>query len=166
LSSQHSQTNNALGDQPGIATDPRLTLLMPAEYVNAIRTQASTPPTAQQREAMRADVAVPAAILQGGGLVTLGTDTPLGWPALGIHARLRSFATGVSNHQALQAVTINAARYARADHELGTVEPGKVADLVFVRGNPLANVSDAANVELVMKNGVSYTIEEILRPFR
>jgi imidazolonepropionase-like amidohydrolase len=41
-----------------------------------------------------------------------------------------------------------------------------VADLILVRGNPLEDVKNAANVELVMKNGVTYTIEEILRPYR
>ena len=166
LVSHHSQANNVLGDDPGIASDPRFTLLMPDQYVSGYRTQAGTPPTPQQREAMREDVAVPAAILRAGGLVTIGTDTPLGGPGLGVHARLRSFATGVTNHQALQAVTINAARYARADRDLGSVEAGKVADLIFVRGDPLANVAAAANVAIVMKNGITHTADEILRPFR
>ena len=166
LSSSHSGGQNVLGDDPGILTDPRFTLLMPAEYMAEIRTQAGTPPTAQQRQAMRNAVEVPARFMNAGGLVTVGTDSPLDWPALGIHARLRIFATGVTNHQALQSVTINAAKYARADHELGTVEQGKIADLIFVRGDPLANVANAANVEQVMKNGVLYTLEEILRPFR
>lgn len=166
LVSHHSQGNNVLGDEPGIATDPRFTLLMPEQYVRGFRTQAATPPTPQQREAMREDVAAPAAILRAGGLVTIGTDSPLAGPGLGVHARLRSFATGVTNHQALQAVTINAARYARADRELGTVEAGKIADLIFVRGDPLANVAAAANVAIVMKNGIVHTADEILRPFR
>jgi Tol biopolymer transport system component len=166
LSSQHTQTQNVLGDDPGILADPRFTLLMPPDYVNAIRTQASTPPTEEQRANVREDVATPAAILRAGGLVTLGSDTPLAWPALGIHARLRAFAYEVSAHEALQAVTINAARYAHADHELGTVEVGKVADLIFVRGDPLADVKNAANVEQVMKNGVVYSVEEILTPYR
>jgi Tol biopolymer transport system component len=166
LSSQHSSGNNVLGAHPEIANDPRFTLLMPAEYMNAVRTQASTPPTAQQRAATSEAVTVPARIMNGGGLVTIGTDSPLDWPGLGVHSRLRSFATAVSSHQALQAVTINAARYAHADHELGTVEAGKIADLIFVRGDPLADVANAANVERVMKNGVVYSIEEILRPYR
>jgi hypothetical protein len=125
LSSSHSGGNNVLGDDPGVLTDPRFTQLMQAEYLDEIRAQAGTPPSAQQRQAMRNAVAVPARFVNGGGLVTIGTDSPLDWPALGLHARLRSFATTVSNHQALQAVTINAARYARADHELGTVEVGR-----------------------------------------
>jgi imidazolonepropionase-like amidohydrolase len=134
--------------------------------VSAVTGQASSPPTDAQRQNVREDVATPAAILRAGGVVTLGSDTPLAWPALGLHARLRTFAYGVSNHEALQAVTIDAARYSHADHELGTVEAGKIADLIFVRGDPLEDVRNAAAVEQVMKNGVTYTIEEIVRPYR
>ena len=166
LSSQHTQTNNVLGDDPSILTDPRFLSLMPPDYVDAVTAQASRPPTEEQRENVRGDVATPAAIARAGGLVTIGSDTPLAWPALGVHARLRAFAYGVSSHEALQAVTINAARYSHADHELGTVEAGKVADLILVRGDPLADVKNAANVELVLKNGVAYAIDEILRPYR
>ncbi|MEX2571339.1 MAG: amidohydrolase family protein [Gemmatimonadota bacterium] len=166
LSSHHTQGNNILGDDPEIASDPRLLELMPPNYVEGLIQQASTPPTEAQREATRRSVATPAAIMRAGGLVTIGSDSPLSAPALGLHARLRAFAYEVTNHEALQAVTINAARYSHADHELGSVEPGKIADLVMVRGNPLEDVANAANVELVMRNGITFTIEDILQPYR
>jgi Tol biopolymer transport system component len=166
LTSQHSQGNNVLGEDPGIVTDPRFTTLMPPDYQAAIRTQASTPPTEAQKASTRADVEVPARILKGGGVVSIGTDSPLDAPALGIHARLRAFGLGMTNHEALQTVTINAAKYSHADHELGTVEVGKVADLVMVRGNPLQDLRAAAAVEIVMKNGIAITVAEILRGYR
>jgi adenine deaminase len=62
-------------------------------------------------------------------------------------------------------VTINAARMALVDRDLGSVEPGKLADLIVVRGNPLTDLRAAANVEVVMKNGRAYTLAEILAPF-
>ncbi len=166
LVSHHSSGNNVLGDDPGILDDQRFNLLMPAQYLSRLRTQVATPPTEEQRRTVREEVATPAALMRAGVLVTIGTDTPLDAPALGLHSRLRSFATVATSHEALQAVTINAARYARADKDLGSVEAGKIADLNFVRGDPLANVSAAANVEMVMKNGVLYTVEDILRTFR
>lgn len=166
LSSHHVRTNQILGEVPGLMEDPRVQVLMPRGYLPQLRQQASRPPTEAERQATRDDVATPAAILRGGGLVALGSDSPLAWPALGLHAQLRAFATGVSAHEALQSVTINAARYTRMDHELGTLEPGKIADLVLVRGNPLEDVADAARVELVLKAGVPWTQEEILRLWR
>ena len=71
-----------------------------------------------------------------------------------------------SNHQALRSLTIDAARMSRVDGDLGTVEVGKLADLVMVRGNPLEDLKAAAAVEHVMKNGVSLSLAEILAPFR
>lgn len=166
LSSHHTRTNQILGDDPGILEDPRFLLLMPPNYRAAVEAQASRPPTAEERERVRRNVATPARILRGGGLVTIGSDTPLSWPALGLHAQLRALSYEVTSHEALQAVTINAARYAQADRDLGTVEPGKIADLVLVRGDPLEDVANAARVEIVLKNGVPWTVEEILAPYR
>jgi hypothetical protein len=163
LSSHHVRTNQILGEEPGLMEDPRVQVLMPRGYLPQLEQQASRPPTDAERQATRDDVATPAAILRGGGLVALGSDSPLAWPALGLHAQLRAFATGVTPHEALQSVTINAARYTRLDHELGTLEPGKIADLVLVRGNPLEDVANAARVELVVKSGVPWTQEEIRR---
>jgi Tol biopolymer transport system component len=166
LSSHHVRTNHILGDDPGILDDPRFRVLMPRGYVFQVEQQASRPPTEAERQATRDDVATPAAILRGGGMVTLGSDSPLSWPALGLHAQLRAFASVVTPHEALQSATINAARFARLDGELGTLEPGKIADLILVRGNPLEDVANAARVEFVVKAGVSWTPEELLRGWR
>lgn len=166
LSSHHVRTNHILGDEPGLMNDPRVQQLMPPGYLTQLEEQASRPPSDAERQATRDNVATPARIMRGGGLVTLGSDSPLASPALGLHAQLRAFATVVTPHEALQSVTINAARYARLDHELGTLEPGKLADLILVRGNPLDDVQHASRVELVLKAGVPWTQEEIRRPWR
>ncbi|HUE96251.1 MAG TPA: amidohydrolase family protein, partial [Longimicrobiaceae bacterium] len=165
LSSHHVRMNQILGDDPGILDDPRFQL-MPPGYQPQLRQQLSRPPTEAERQSTRDDVAVPAAILRGGGMVTLGSDSPLAWPALGLHAQLRAFATAVTPPEALQSVTLNAARFVRLDHELGTLEPGKIADLILVRGNPLEDVTHASRVELVLKAGVPWTQEEIRRLWR
>jgi len=164
LTSTHGG-NAILGQDPALASDPRLNLLMPPNYVTALRNNASTPPTATQLANIRTSVVPPSDILRAGAIVSLGTDTPLSAPALGTHAALRAFALGVSNHEALQSMTINAAKYTNVDAELGTIEPGKIADIVMLTGNPLEDVANAAKVEVVMKNGVTYTVADILRPY-
>jgi imidazolonepropionase-like amidohydrolase len=61
---------------------------------------------------------------------------------------------GLSTLAALQAATVNAAELLGFADRLGTVEPGKLADLVAVAGNPLADISAMSRVVFVMKDGV------------
>ena len=57
---------------------------------------------------------------------------------------------GIPPAAALKMATINAARAMRIGDELGTIEPGKLADLVVVRGNPLQDIRNTHNVQRVM----------------
>ena len=99
-------------------------------------------------------------------MLALGTDSPLVAPGIALHTNLRAGGMAYSNHQALQNVTINAAKMAFVDKDLGTIEVGKLADLAIVRGNPLTDLKNAANVEYVVKNGVTYSLSQILAPFK
>lgn len=63
---------------------------------------------------------------------------------------------GMPAMQAIQTATINAARLLRIDDKLGSVEAGKLADLVAVPGNPLQDIELMGQVSFVMKDGVIY----------
>ena len=54
----------------------------------------------------------------------------------------------------IQAATLENARFFRIDERLGSVEPGKLADLIIVDGDPLKDISAMRNVKRVMLNGV------------
>ena len=60
---------------------------------------------------------------------------------------------GATPWQALTAATKNAAEMCGVGTELGTVEPGKLADLIVVDGNPLDDIENIRKLELVMKEG-------------
>jgi Tol biopolymer transport system component len=108
-----------------------------------------------------------ARIREAGGLVVAGTDFPLGDDLpFNLHAELRALVLyGWTPYEALVAATRNAARFIGVQDDLGTLEPGKLADMVFVTGNPLEHIEDAINVEMVMQNGALFTPEEILEGF-
>ncbi len=55
--------------------------------------------------------------------------------------------------EAIQAATVNAAHLLRISDKLGSVEVGKLADLVAVEGNPLENIELMTDVKFVMKDG-------------
>jgi imidazolonepropionase-like amidohydrolase len=60
---------------------------------------------------------------------------------------------GMSPIEALQAATIGGARYLGLDRDLGSLEKGKLADLVVLERNPLENIRNSDSVRMVMMNG-------------
>lgn len=63
---------------------------------------------------------------------------------------------GMSPTDAILAATREAAKVLHRTNEIGSVEPGKVADLVAVQGDPLADIDLLRNIDFVMKDGVVY----------
>jgi Tol biopolymer transport system component len=63
---------------------------------------------------------------------------------------------GFTPFQALRGATIDGARYFGMDGEIGSIEPGKLADLAIIAGNPLENIRDSQNVAYTMLNGRLY----------
>ena len=73
---------------------------------------------------------------------------------LGLIAELKLMhANGMTTGQALLTATSNAARAVRAEARLGTLEPGKLADLTVLTGNPLESLDRLAEVTSVRKGG-------------
>lgn len=106
------------------------------------------------------------AVAEAGGRVVAGTDAPLAYVGAGLHANLRELVGyGWSPYDALRTATVNAAENLGVAEDVGTLEPGKVADLVLVRGNPLRDIDAAMNVEATMVGGHLYTLAELLGPY-
>lgn len=63
---------------------------------------------------------------------------------------------GMPPMEAIKSATINAARVLDMDSEIGSIEPGKTADIVAVAGNPLQDISILEIVDFVVKNGKIY----------
>ncbi len=94
----------------------------------------------------------------GVGLLA-GTDIPLqAVPGLSLHMELELLQNaGLRPIDALRTATINPARYFGATDTLGTVAPGRVADLVLLRADPLQDVSAVNQIDLVIQRGRVYT---------
>jgi hypothetical protein len=58
--------------------------------------------------------------------------------------------------EAIKIATLNGAQWLKIDDKVGTVTPGKQADLVLIQGNPAAKISDVYKVKTVFKDGVGY----------
>jgi imidazolonepropionase-like amidohydrolase len=109
---------------------------------------------------LRKEMRLERAYALAGGLVLTGTD-PTGYGGV---------VAGFSNQRALELLveagftpleairigTLNGAMYLGRADRIGSIATGKAADLVVVRGNPAANITDVEHVELVFKDGTGY----------
>jgi imidazolonepropionase-like amidohydrolase len=76
------------------------------------------------------------------------------FPGFGLHEELESLVrAGLTPAEALRAATLEPARYMEATDTLGSVEPGKVADLVLLDGNPLEDIANTQRIAAVVANG-------------
>ncbi len=86
-----------------------------------------------------------------GGIVALGTDQSIG-PA--VHRELELLvAGGIPPMDAIRIGTLNSARFLGRDRDMGSVEEGKIADLVLLNANPLEDINNAKQISMVMKAG-------------
>jgi len=96
-----------------------------------------------------------------------GTDTPAGvhiFPGFSLHEELRRFvAAGFTPLEALQTATLNPARFFGMEEQLGTVEEGKLADMVLLSANPLNDIANTQKIAGVFVNGRYFYSAEIER---
>jgi imidazolonepropionase-like amidohydrolase len=86
-----------------------------------------------------------------GGVIVLGSDQSAGAQS---HRELELMvAGGIAPLQAIRIGTLNGAIFLGRERDLGSIEPGKLADLVLLNADPLADFSNAQNVSTVIKGG-------------
>jgi len=158
-------TLNTPWDQIGLRAKRDMALGKPAPALETVRSRFGD--VAATLEGLRKEEDTVINLVRAGVLVLAGTDSPLDNVATALHLNLRAQVKfGLEPWQALQTATLLPARAFGVDRDLGTVEPGKLADLVLVSGDPLHNIRDLADVEAVMKSGKLYRMSDLMAPFQ
>jgi len=101
-------------------------------------------------------------VAAAGGRIVAGTDTPTPGlvPGFSLHRELELLVqAGLSPMQAIQTATKTAAQFLGKTDQIGTLEPGKFADLIIVDGAPQRNITDIRKVHTVLKGGVVFDSE-------
>ncbi len=101
------------------------------------------------------------ALYDAGVTIVPGTDAFAGFA---YHRELELYAqAGIPANEVLRIATLVPARMMKRDSELGSIAPGKLADLVLIDGNPAERISDVRKTALVVKNGVVYEPDALYR---
>ncbi len=157
----------ALARDPSRLDDPRFRTLFPEAVVRTTERQAKN--LAPGDFEMLAATLRPLGetvrrIVKGGGIVIAGTDSPIFPYALAFHTELELFAqSGLTPFEVLQTATTRAAEALGEGANLGSIEAGKLADLVILTDDPLTDVKNARKVRTVIKNGEVYSLEQLLK---
>jgi imidazolonepropionase-like amidohydrolase len=137
---------------PDLKNDPRFKLY--PEWMQAqVQTMGGGPDAPAGNGKMVVDV------MRAGGVIVAGTDTP---NAINLHAEIAAYVkAGMTPYEALKTATVNPAKALALD--TGTIEPGKLADLVVVDGDPLADITTTRRVRRVIANGRVYDMNQLLK---
>jgi len=144
-----------------IHDNPKVRRFMPHEEIDQ---RAERRPWVRDNQHVFPRIAAGAtAILQAGGRVGLGGHGQM--DGLGDHWELWAMAAGgMKPHDVLRVATIHGANAIGMEQDLGSLEPGKLADLIVLDANPLEDIHNTNSVRYVMKNGRLYegeTLNEI-----
>jgi hypothetical protein len=128
--------------------------------------RAGTPGGEQEAKSYKNDVGLERQFVAAGGLLLAGPD-PTGnggvIPGFGDQRELELLVeAGFSPVEAIRIGTLNGASYLGLADRIGSIAPGKNADLVVIRGNPAADIHDVEKVEIVFKDGVGYDSAKLL----
>ena len=157
-----------VGDDPAIAKDPRVLKLYLARDIEGMAAAAAHPSTDIEKDAIKRHAALFRDIIKRGGSIAVGTDSPLapGITATGIHMDLRAMVMGgFTPIEALKMATSVPARMMGVEKDLGSLTPGKIADLDIIDGDPVKNIADTWKVSQVMKAGHLYSQADIAAGF-
>ena len=126
-------------------------------FTEQVTDEFNTDDLATRRRFVAKELEVVNAMHRAGIPFLAGTDTPPGvyiFPGFSLHEELQRFvAAGFTPMEALQTATLNPAKFLGKENELGTIEKGKLADLVLLDANPLRNIANTQKIAAVIVNG-------------
>ena len=148
--------------------DVRIQRLFPTSVWRPIRAFADRPRDAGDLAAREALVGAQerlvAQVIKGGGRVIAGTDSPILPYGLALLMELEHYVRGgVTPAEAIRTATAVPAEAMGLAADLGTIAAGKLADLTIVDGNPLQDIRDIRRTRRVIKDGVLYDVDALLR---
>jgi len=159
----------AYAEEP-VTDNPKLRLFTPHPFLDRETRRREEP---WQRWMVKEEYIFPRLAKSAGDMLRAGGKVGVGAhgqrQGIGFHWEMWSLATGMSNHDVLRAATLMGTEICGLDRDLGSLEIGKLADIVVLDKDPLENIRNTTSIRYVIKNGVVYkgdTLTEIWPQYR
>ncbi|MEW6212787.1 MAG: amidohydrolase family protein [Acidobacteriota bacterium] len=152
-----------IGDQPSLVSNKQFLAFYGEAMAQSLLARAASSRLPASRDSIAAQGRTVLAVLKAGGRVTVGTDSPIVPYAFTTQLEIQMLArAGLTPFEALRSATLWPAEALGVGDDLGSIERGKLADMVIVEGDPLQRIEDTLRVVVTIKNGRPYTIDELL----
>src|SRR5436190_2667740 len=153
---------------PGAVLNQRLLNVMNNEArVRYLTARSRIAGDSQQAALVRKSMDFERAFVAAGGLLLAGLDPTGNGGVVAGFGDLREVEllveAGFTPLEAIKIASFNGAKFLGEDSRIGSIAPGKQADLMIVKGNPATRIGDIENVEIVFKDGVGYDSEKLIQ---
>jgi imidazolonepropionase-like amidohydrolase len=154
--------------------DPRVVDALSLEarmgFLTQVARRETSPPSPGQRDteaALKNEMKFERAFVKAGGFLMWGGDAGNTVPGFNDQRALELLVeAGFSPIETIHFATENGAQFLGESDRVGTLAPGKDADMVVIHGDPAARISDIEKVEIVFKDGVGYDSAKLLESVR
>jgi imidazolonepropionase-like amidohydrolase len=158
---------NGIGAASALLNQRLLNVMSTDARVRYLQNRARVPASPEAVALLRKAMDFERAFVKAGGLLIAGLD-PTGNGGIvagfGDHLEVELLVeAGFTPLEAIQIATLNGAKFLGEDARIGSIAPGKQADLMIVKGNPASNIADIEKVEIVFKDGVGYDSEKLIQ---
>ena len=160
-------TQSGIGAASAIMSPRVLNVMNPDARVRYLTARSRIPADSPTPALVRKSMEFERAFVAAGGLLMAGLDPTGNGGIVAGFGDLREVEllveAGFTPVEAIKIASSNGARFLGEDARIGSIAVGKQADLMIVKGNPAANISEIERVEIVFKDGVGYDSEKLIQ---
>jgi imidazolonepropionase-like amidohydrolase len=158
---------NGIGAASALLNPRVLNVMSTDARVRYLQARARVSPESNYVALLRKAMDFERAFVKAGGLLIAGLDPTGNGGIVAGFGDLREVEllveAGFTPVEAIKIASLNGAKFLGEDARIGSIAPGKQADLMVIKGNPGANISDIEKVEIVFKDGVGYDSEKLIQ---
>lgn len=160
-------TQTGIGSASALLNPRMLNTMSNDARLRYLSNRARIPANAPTAQLVKKSMDFERAFVQAGGLLIAGLDPTGNGGVVAGFGDLRGVEllveAGFTPLEAIKIYSLNGAKFLGEDSRIGSIAPGKQADLMIVKGNPAARISDIEQVEIVFKDGVGWDTEKLIQ---